>query len=123
MYVARPSVSKGKDMIGQTSGPGLLDDPHMARTARLLARLDALPPATASALLTLVETAVTVAECHRTDERGEEAWTTKGVQYHLNHALDHVRFAAFVDDDGLSQASHAACRLAFALALAPDLRA
>jgi hypothetical protein len=72
-------------------------------------------------MLTLVETACAVAERHAGDARGLEAWRTKSVQYHVNHALDHVKFASFVDDDGMSQASHAVCRLAFVLALAPDL--
>jgi hypothetical protein len=92
-----------------------------ARIRALKARLDAMAPYTSSAMLTLVETACVVAERHAGDARGVEAWRTKSVQYHLNHALDHVKFASFVDDDGMSQASHAVCRLAFALALAPDL--
>jgi predicted transcriptional regulator len=92
------------------------------RLDRIHQRLRAIAPRTRSALLDLIETALTVVERHANDCRGAEAWLDQTPEYHIQHALAHVAQAENRDEDGLSEASHAVCRLAFLLALVPDLK-
>jgi hypothetical protein len=92
------------------------------RQIALKTRLDHLGPATASALLGLVETATSVAELHQNDARGADIWLKQTAEDQIEHAIEHLRRSYLLDDDGLREASHAACRLAFLFALAPELK-
>lgn len=86
-------------------------------------RLSKLAPRNAEAVIGLAETVTAVIELHSNDARGPEDWTKKTPQDQIDHARAHLDRAFEPDEDGLSEASHAATRLAFLLALVPRLRA
>jgi len=87
----------------------------------LHARVINLTPAQEIAMLSLLHTAVSVCERHQHDDRGPDAWCSQSPQEQQLRAQAHLERATYQDEDGMSEASHAACRLAFLLWHSPDL--
>jgi hypothetical protein len=85
--------------------------------------LQDLSPEAQDALLGLLETALAVKVAHEGDARGADAWLQQTADCQVSHTIAHLEKYFRQDADGLSEASHAACRLAFLLALRKDLRA
>jgi hypothetical protein len=86
------------------------------------ARLLRLPDRTAEAVIGGIEARLRVLELHAGDARGSEAWCQQTPGEQIDHAREHILNAMRRDEDGLSEASHAGCRLDFLMALKPELR-
>jgi len=96
-----------------------VNQPHPKTNWQSLhARVINLTPAQEIAMLSLLHTAVSV--CERHQARGD-AWCSQSAQEQQLRAQAHLERATYRDEDGMSEASHAACRLAFLLWHRPDL--